>query len=86
MKVLIQLSGLDTGEVVPQKGRKGKSLEALLKERWAADRMEEEQDRSEQDRSEQDGATGPTHRDEAAMNGARDERWAANRLQVGTGN
>ena len=46
LKVLVQLSGLDTGEVVPQKGRRrGKSLETVLKERWEQDRLDREADR-----------------------------------------
>lgn len=49
LKVLVQLSGLDTGEVVPQSGRrKGKSLERVLKERWEQDRLEAEADRAEE--------------------------------------
>lgn len=55
LKVLVQLSGLDTGEVVPQTGRrKGKSLETVLKERWEADRLDEERDRAERERARQD--------------------------------
>ncbi len=58
LKVLVQLSGLDTGEVVPQKGRRrGKSLETVLKERWEQDRLEREADRAERDGVRQDGTT-----------------------------
>ena len=58
LKVLVQLAGLDKGEVKPKVQRREKSLEAILMEQWAKDkatwdakeaaRMAEEQEAAEE--------------------------------------